>query len=506
MSDGWESAAAWHANHAHVARALLAGSLVSIVCGVMGCFIVLRRMAFLGDALAHAMLAGVVAGYLIMKWLFGLEAHAPAMLLGALLAGLATVGLVGLVSRQSRVKEDAAIGIMYTGIFALGGLIASLFSHYIHIDLLHFVTGNLLAVELADLWMMAGVAAAVLTAVILGFRSLQLTSFDPVMAASLGVPVVALDYLLTTCTSLVVVSGVHIVGVILVVGLLITPAATALLLCRRLSVMLWVSAFFGLASFLEGYAISEWLNVAPGSAIVVAGTLQFAAVWAVAPEHGLVARWLARRRAVPQTVREDILGCVQRDGRDWVPWKVLSERLDGGTNRLRRAAEALAASHLVECSRDGLRLTDLGRDEALRLRRAHRLWETYLERLGTPASDLHRRADQLEHVNDERAVDYLDDKLGHPLVDPHGAEIPVDGKRIVAGALVRVSVLREGHQAVVRRIGPAASGLPLSVGQRIRVGPRRPDHTTWTIDLADGTVAALDHRQADDVLVELSDG
>ncbi|MFM7073295.1 MAG: metal ABC transporter permease, partial [Planctomycetota bacterium] len=94
MSDVWNSMADWHANHAHVARALLAGSLVSIVCGVMGCFIVLRRMAFLGDALAHAMLAGVVVGYLIMKRLFGLEAHAPAMLLGALLAGLATVGLV----------------------------------------------------------------------------------------------------------------------------------------------------------------------------------------------------------------------------------------------------------------------------------------------------------------------------------------------------------------------------------------------------------------------------
>ncbi len=505
MSDWWEAAAAWHATHAHVARALLAGSLVSIVCGVMGCFIVLRRMAFLGDALAHAMLAGVVIGYLLMKWLFGLEAHAPAMLVGALIAGLATVGLVGLVSRQSRVKEDAAIGIMYTGIFALGGLIASLFSHYIHIDLLHFVTGNLLAVELADLWMMAAVAAVVLAAVILGFRSLQLTSFDPVMAASLGVPVAALDYVLTTCTSLVVVSGVHIVGVILVVGLLITPAATALLICRRLSAMLWAAALFGLTSFLFGYAVSEWLNVAPGSAIVVAGTLQFAAVWAVAPEHGLAARWLARRRAVPQTIREDILGCMHRDGREWVPWKSLTERLECGATMLRRAGEALAAGHWVECSREGLRLTDLGRDEALRLRRAHRLWETYLERLGTPVSDLHRRADQLEHVNDERAVDYLDDKLGHPLVDPHGAEIPVDGKRIVAGALVRVSLLREGHQAIVRQLGPAAATLALSVGQPIRVGPRRPDPITWTIDLADGSVVALDHRQADDLLVELRD-
>jgi hypothetical protein len=90
-------------------------------------------------------------------------------------------------------------------------------------------------------------------------------------------------------------------------------------------------------------------------------------------------------------------------------------------------------------------------------------------------------------------------------VDPHGAEIPVDSKRIVAGAIVRVSLLREGHQAIVRRLGPAATMLPLAIGRQIRVGPRRPDHATWTIDLDDGSVVALDHRQADDVLVELRD-
>lgn len=292
---------------------LLAGILVSVVCGVMGCFIILRRMAFLGDALAHAMLAGVVGGYLLMKVAFGSEANAPAMLIGSLLAGFGTVGLIGFVSKLSRIKEDTAIGIMYTGVFAAGGLAASLFSHYIHVDLLHFVTGNVLAVEMLDLWMMAFVALFVLVAVILLFRPLQLTSFDPIMAASLGIPVVAIDYLLTTCTSLVVVSAVHIVGVILVVGLLVTPAATAYLLCNRLSRMLWASAGFGVSSFLSGYALSVVINVAPGSAIVVASTLQFLCVLALAPRHGLIANWWRRYRAVPQQVLEDVLGSVHRD-------------------------------------------------------------------------------------------------------------------------------------------------------------------------------------------------
>ena len=219
-------------------KALIGGGLVAIVCGVIGCFVILRRMAFLGDALSHAMLAGVTSGYLFMQIVFGIEAHAPGMLVGSIVAGLITVGLIGFVSKVSRIKEDTAIGIMYTGIFAVGGVLASVFSHRIHLDLYHFVTGMVLGVEDADLWMMAVVTAVVLAIVILFFRYFQITTFDPVMAASLGIPVVAIDYLLTTCTSLVVVSAVSIVGVILVVGLLVTPAATAYLLSDRLSRMM----------------------------------------------------------------------------------------------------------------------------------------------------------------------------------------------------------------------------------------------------------------------------
>ena len=150
-----------HTASPHLIKALLTGLLVTTVCSVIGCFIVLKRTSFLADALAHSMLAGVVVGYLVMKLTFGQEAHAPAMLIGSIISGIITVAMIGFVSRMSRVKEDAVIGIMYTGIFAFGGVLVSLFSQYVHIDLLHFIVGQLLGVSDADLWMMAIVSVAV---------------------------------------------------------------------------------------------------------------------------------------------------------------------------------------------------------------------------------------------------------------------------------------------------------------------------------------------------------
>jgi ABC-type Mn2+/Zn2+ transport system permease subunit len=155
MSNLWDWLVSTQQTSPHVFKALLAGVLVSIVCSVVGCFIILRRMSFLADALAHSMLAGVVGGYLLMKIVFGAEAHGPAMLVGAIFAGFLTVATIGLVTRFSRVKEDTAIGIIYTGIFAIGGLLASVFSNAVHIDLMHFLTGQVLAVRNSDLWVMS---------------------------------------------------------------------------------------------------------------------------------------------------------------------------------------------------------------------------------------------------------------------------------------------------------------------------------------------------------------
>lgn len=490
-----------HANP-HLIKVLIAGSLVSIVCGVIGCFIVLRRMAFLGDALSHAMLAGVVAGYLIVKRLTGEEARAPAMLLGSIIAALLTVLMIGFVSKVSRIKEDAAIGITYTGVFALGGILASLFSSEIHIDLVHFITGNVLVVQDSDLWLMAWVTAIVLSVVLCFFRQLQLTSFDPVMAASIGIPVLLLEYALTTCTALVVVSGVSIVGVILVVGLLVIPASTAYLLCDRLSRMLVVAALMGVSSFLLGYWFSEAINVAPGSAIVLAGCVQFLIVLTIAPRYGLIADWLRRRSMVPQQLVEDVLGALLRDSNQRVPVATLAKYIPGGHTKLRSALRALDRQGLLVFASDAAQLTAAGEKEGRRLMRAHRLWEAYLEHVGAPAAELHERAHHLEHVNDEAAVDYLDDKLGHPLTDPHGAEIPQDVVHVVPGATISAAQLREGYIATVQTVGPHAADQGLSPGMRITAGPRIDEGRTWTF-LTPETEVRLDHASTDEVIVTL---
>jgi len=403
-------------------KALIGGCLVAVVAGVVGCLVVLRRMAFLGDALSHAMIAGVAGGYLVMKLLFGFEAHAPGMLLGSLLAAVLTVALIGLVARISRIKEDTAIGIMYTGVFALGVVVVSMFRSYIHIDLMHFILGDILGVADTDLWASAFVSALVLSIIILFFRHFQLATFDPVMAASIGLPVLLLDYALTTCVSLVVVSAVSMVGVILVVGLLITPAATAYLLCDRLDRMMALAALFGVTSVIGGLYLCVWLDSAGGGAVMLFCTLQFLVVLTVAPRYGLLARWLRLRRLVPQQLVEDVLTTILRhEGETLLP--VIHQYVQQPAH-LPRALRQMVQDGLISSAGGGYRLTEAGTREAQKVLRAHRLWETYLESIGTPQEALHATAHRMEHMRAAGTVDYLDDKLGQPALDPHGKKIP----------------------------------------------------------------------------------
>lgn len=505
MDSGYQWLADMQREYGHLIRPLIVGTLVTIVSSVVGCFIVLRRMSFLADAIAHAMLAGVIGGYLIMKLVFGEEAHVVGMLAGAMLAGILTVAMIGFVTRVSRIKQDTAIGMMYTGIFALGALAVSLkaIGGYIHIDIMHYIIGNVLAVSNEELWLLAIVGSFVLTSVILFYRPLQLTSFDPVMAASIGIPVLAMDYLMTACTSLVVVAGVRMAGVILVVALIITPAATAYLLTDRLSRMIGLAAAIGVAGFWLGFAVTIVLGASPGPTIVVTMTAMFLAVLVLAPRYGLLADWLRRYHSVPQEIMEDVLGAVLRAKGVRVSVESIMMQVDFSRARIWRAIRRLGRQRLLEIDGGAVRLTDSGRREANRLVRAHRLWETYLEQSGEPTGQLHAKAHQLEHISDSETVEYLDDKLGHPLIDPHGSIIPQDDQAL-AGEF-RASLLREGDRAEIRRLLPAARGLPLRIGQSITMGRRSDDGATWNLILGNDQILALNHHQADDIIVQLID-
>jgi len=508
----YELLVTWHQANAATPKALLAGILVSIVCSVIGCFIVLRRTAFLADAVAHSMLAGVVCGYLLMTAFFPAGSHSSnqaladflhssAMITGALLAGVLTVAMVGFVSKFTRVKEDAAIGIMYTGIFAAGGVLHSKFSNLVHIDLVHFLTGQLLSVHNRDLVTMAIVTAGVLAVVILLFRPLQLVSFDPVMAASIGIPVLALQYVLTICTSLVVVTGVTVVGVILVVGLLIIPASTAYLLCDRLTRMLPLAAVFGVTGFLMGYAFAVVVNVAPGASVVLACAMQFGVVFFIAPKYGFFADWRRRYGAPRQQVVEHVLLELLRLNDMPCNAAGLIKRVEDPPRETAHAIRTLISRDMVLDNAGELHLSREGNRQARRLLRAHRLWETYLKHVGEPVDAIHPRANKLEHVHDDDAVDYLDDKLGHPVVDPHGSEIPAHIALLTAGKEVHLSAMRDGTCGTVTKTGDLTPQI--KTGDLVKVGPRRDNNRLWEVVVNQGEAVLLDHAAADSVYVRI---
>lgn len=488
-------------------RPLIVGTLVAIVCSVVGCFIVLRKMSFLADAIAHSMLAGVIAGYLLIKILYGREAELGAMLIGAILAGVITVAMVGFVTRFSRVKQDTAIGIMYTGIFALGAFVISIRSvgSLIHVDIYHFIVGSVLSVPDEELWLLAIVASIVLSVVILFYRQLQLTSFDPIMAASIGIPVLAVEYLLTTCTSLVVVSGVQIAGVILVVALIITPAATAYLLSDRLDRMIGLSVIIGVLGFWLGFALATLVGASPGASVVVTMTFIFLLALTFAPRYGLLADWIRRSSAIPQEFMEDILSAVLRLERKPVAIADIEHNVTMPKAKIRKAIGMLARQDLLDIDNERIVLTDDGRIEANRLVRAHRLWETYLEQAGTPEQELHQKAHILEHISDPATVEYLDDKLGHPLTDPHGSEIPVDESIMGTDREFISSLLRNGNRATIQKVGRPAKSIGLKPGDQITMGTRCNEGKTWTLTTEDGRELKLTHRQADALIVRLSE-
>ncbi len=505
----FEQLEAFHIEHTAAIRALIAGSMISASCGIVGCFVILRRMSFLADALAHSMLAGVVAGYLILKFVLGADAQTLVLVLGAMIAGFLTVGMIGFVTKVSRIKQDTATGIMYTGIFALGGFVASIpyVNRRIDIDLYHFVVGSVLSVSDARLWMVTMVMVVVVACVTLFYRHLQLTSFDPIMAASIGIPVLLVEFLLTGCTSLVVVSGVHIVGVILVVALMITPAATAYLFFDRLPPMIMASAFIGVADFWVGYYIAEIFGTSPGPAIVLLSTFAFLACLVLAPRYGILADVIRRSQAVPQQLKEDILGSILRSGAA-VPMSNIVSIVAGRKYNIRRAVRMLERQDLVEVAGNTISLTEDGSVEATRLVRAHRLWETYLQRVGMPNEELHEKAHILEHMHDPKTVEYLDDRLGHPLVDPHGSEIPESIDVIQGDRPIRASLVRPGRRGTIHSLQLSVNvempaDIHRSIGKDVTALQRRHGGEVWVFALDDGTEIELNHDQADAVDVQL---
>ncbi|HSM58812.1 MAG TPA: metal ABC transporter permease [Candidatus Sulfomarinibacteraceae bacterium] len=260
-------------------RALLAAVMVGLVCSILGTYVVLRGMAFLGDALAHTILPGVVVAFLL-GW---------PLAVGALIMGVLTALGIGALSSQGMLKEDTAIGIIFAASFALGVALLSGVGNYT-VDLAHFLFGNLLGVSQADLWLILGLGAVVLLLVALFYKEFLVISFDMTLARTLRLPTTFLRYLLLILITITIVVALQVVGIALILAILVTPAAAASLLTRRLPSMMAVSALIGVLSGVSGLYISYYLNIASGPAVVLAATAIFAVVFLFAPGRGLVWR------------------------------------------------------------------------------------------------------------------------------------------------------------------------------------------------------------------------
>jgi manganese/iron transport system permease protein len=269
-------------------RGLLASLMVGTLCAVVGTYVVLRGMAFLGDALAHAILPGIAVAYLIGIHLFW----------GALGMGLLTAIGIGYLSKRSQIKEDTAIGVIFAASFALGVALLSTVQTY-SVDLTHILFGNVLGVSNIDLWLTAGLGVVVLLSVVLLYKELLVISFDPILAATLRLPRNALNYLLLVLIALTIVVSLQTVGVALLVAMLVTPAATAYLLTRRLWHMMIVGAVVGAASSVTGLYLSFYANIASGAAMVLVCTGFFIATFFFAPHRGILWTWLQEKQFQP---------------------------------------------------------------------------------------------------------------------------------------------------------------------------------------------------------------
>lgn len=405
-------------------RAIIASSLVGLMCGVLGCFIVLRNMSLVGDALAHAILPGVVIAYMIVGY------SALGFFTGAVVAGLATAAGITWIQQKVKTKNDAAVGIVFTSMFSLGVILISSISRSdgVHLDLKDFLFGYALGVSDTDLLLTGLVTVYVLISIAVFYRYLFASTFQNVVAETMGISVKMLHYFLMLLLSFAVVASLQTVGVILVVAMLITPAATALLLAKRLQQVLVIAGIIGLCSAIIGMVVAVALNTPPGPAMALVATLIYLLTVVFSPQKGLVVKARRRRFLTARTQQEDILKLAfRRRQRGGLTPLEIRNKLD--LSKLRWDA------HLQKMKKKGwledpneLSLTDKGVLAALQLVRAHRLWETYLQQqVGLNEDQIHDEAERLEHLLTEEFLDQLDRELDYPEQDPHGSPIPRKG-------------------------------------------------------------------------------
>jgi len=411
-------------------NALIGSMLLGICCGLMGAFLVVRKLSLMGDALSHAVLPGVALGFL-----WNMSKDPVAIFIGAVVAGLLGAGTVQLIRNTTKHKEDAALGFVLASFFGVGICLFTMIQNLPagnKSGLDKFMFGQAAALSHGDVMLLGGVTVLAVVAVGLFYKEYRVTSFDAGFARSLGMPVQIFHYSLMLLLAFAIVASLQAVGVVLVSAMLVIPAAAAFLLTDRLGSMLLLSALFGLCSGAFGSFLSfVGRNLPTGPFMVLAAAGVFAAALFFGPRHGILSRWWRQRSHSARIQRENTLKAIyhvlEADEfcRELATVTELAERRRETLEETMRQLAAVRRAGFVTISGDSLSLTPSGWQRACEIVRNHRLWELYLTNAAQIAADhVHEDAENIEHVLGQETVLKLEKRLNYATRDPHGKLIP----------------------------------------------------------------------------------
>jgi manganese/zinc/iron transport system permease protein len=422
---------------------VLAGALCAGAASLLGNFLLLRRLSLMGDAISHSVLPGIAAGFL-----FTGQRSSFAMLVGAGLMGLFTVWLIEMIRKHGRVEESAAIGVVFTSLFAIGlGMIVRA-GNRIDLDPSCVLYGNLETITIAKVDTPFGeiphvvltlVGVCLLNALSIGlfYKQWQISTFDPLLSQAQGVEPGLFHYLLAALVAITCIASFEAVGNILVVAMLVVPAATSFLLCKRLSTMIWVSCCIGAAAAFTGHLIAisvpkafgfRSVNSAAMMAVMCGAFLVVAML--VSPKSGILFRWLSNGKIARKILGEDVLAFMYRrseksPGVARLSVQDLVRQIKRPTKKIQKVLIELIKSGWLRLDPSGVELTADGFKTAQNLVRAHRLWEQYLSvEMHVSDARLHAQAESLEHFTDQSMRGQLDVQVGQVSQDPHGRNIP----------------------------------------------------------------------------------
>ena len=392
------------------------------MCGVIGAFMVLRNMSLIGDALSHAILPGIFVAFIIMGY------SATGFFVGTLVAALISAVAMTWIQEHVKTKNDAAIGIVFTFMFSIGVMGISYLNNQqgVHLDLKDFLFGTILGVSNEDIIITLMVTIFSLISIVVFYRYLFISTFQPTIASTMGISVKAMHYFLMLLLSFAIVTALRTVGIILVVAMLITPSATALLLSDKLRKVLVLSGIIGLLSAIFGLLLAIIFDTTPGPAMCVVVSMFYLMAVLFSPNKGLIFKELRKRKLKIQIQKEDILKALfKNNGWPSDQLEQLSSKLNLSKSIIQNRMKGLIQSEQLIVANQNYQLTHDGEMNAQKLVRAHRLWETFLvNKVGLKDDEIHEDAEKYEHLLDSEILDQLDAKLGFPTQDPHGSPIP----------------------------------------------------------------------------------